>query len=97
MIGKLIEIHTDDAYYIGREYLLGTLWEISEMDEWDGGKNYTRRITGYRWGHATFAENAPLTFKSNDPRFEGTIVFIPNEATTFHAVKFEPIENLENN
>lgn len=32
-IGKIVDIHPKDAWYDQLEFLMGTLWDISEMNE----------------------------------------------------------------
>lgn len=90
MIGKLIEIHELDAFYVDREYLIGTLWDISEMRVWDGSQ-VTQEITEYMWGVVLFLGPTNQTYTSNEPPHK--INLEPYEyITTFHAVKFEILE-----
>ena len=90
MIGKLIEIHKRDSYFVDQEHLIGTLWDISEMWEWDGHQK-TPEITGYKAGNAILAEPHPIIYISNG-EFGEEIVLEPNEFAIFHAVKFEILE-----
>ena len=56
MIGKLIEVHEKDAYGKDEEFLLGTIWEISDMGIWH--RNLPE-ITGYSFGKAVALEDIP--------------------------------------
>lgn len=95
MIGKLIEIHKNDAYFSDREHLIGTIWDISEIGEWSKDNTYDKQVNGYLYGDASFAEPNLLVYYSNEESL-GRIEVKPNEVYCFYAVKFEILENIEN-
>lgn len=93
MIGKLVELHPDDAFYCDGEFLIGTLWEISEM--YDAGKLSN---TAYLSGMATYVGTSALEYVSNyfhDGHVPMRFVVGGNELAVFHAAKFEILENDE--
>lgn len=85
MIGKLIEIHVQDAYHIDSEFLIGTLWEIDKMGT---------GLPGYLQGLATLlSPRTGLTYTSNDATVGG-ISLGWMESSLFYAAKFEIVENI---
>lgn len=85
MIGKLIEINSLDSFYKNRDRLLGTLWEISNMESWGDGN--VLPIDYYTYGECTYLGEYGLQV--------GDGVLLPNDKSYFLAVKFETVENDE--
>lgn len=86
-IGKIVDIHPADAYHCDLEFLLGTLWDISEM------KNFRPDDPEYLGGVAYYAGYNEVEFPSNWIKEEKvTTHFSKADSTIFHAVKFETVE-----
>lgn len=88
IIGKLVEIDEKDAYYCDRESLVGTIWDITEMYP-----HSTR--SGLLQGTAKLIQPTTLEYVSNFFERPVMISFAvgKRETNTFHAVKFEILEN----
>lgn len=83
MIGKLAYIDKEDAYYCDREFLVGSLWEMNDINIWEDNE--------YAWGRAVFINALPLNYTSNRPDI-GEMEWSAGDSTIFHAVKFEILE-----
>ena len=82
MLGKIIEIHENDATKWREPYIVGSLWEISKLQTWVEEDNWGE--VGYMYGDAECIE-----CKASD-HFDH---FLAGDIMCFHAVKFEILEN----
>lgn len=88
MLGKLVEIHPRDAWYGDREALIGSIWELDGVTVWTVEDSADETVIGYSHGKIYYRDDAPTA--------EFTEFMAGDNSMFFFAVKFEPIETLEN-